>query len=817
MHLKLKQQSQRIEAGYSDLLNYSELIAPGLMKMKDNALMAGWVFNGPDLESASSYELNSLAAQINSAFLHLGDGWMLHHNIMRFPALSYPGSGCFPEPTTLLFDMERKQQYERTGALFENISSLILTYKAPDSSENIGSRLFIEGYKKENKSINQAQATFYSKLEQVEASLSVALRLRRMDDHELLTTLHACATGLDQPLLMPDVLVDLDYYIASQQLTSGFYPQIGELHFAVVGVTGFPANGFPEALTSITSLPMPLRLSTRFIFAEPYTAEKQIDRKRAYWEQKRMRISDMFARSLKIDETGHIDQHADLMMTDALEAQAEAAAAHVRYGHFTLAVVLSGENREQVLIYANETRKELQNQGLAARVETFNALEAFLGSLPGHGYYDVRKPLLHSMNVAHLSTFSTTWSGEENHPSPLYPPNSPAHMFCVSSGRTPFRFNTFADDVGSAIVIGPTGSGKTVLLNTMALQDFRYPDMQVFYFDKDYGAYATSKAVGGEHYDLLGEHDSNTDTRLSFYPLGGIDGTNADEVGWAADWLELLLEQQGLSVTPEQRSYVMQAINRLVESDSKTLTELLIPQDKELQMALKYYQLGGASGGILDGNQDSLRGSRFQVFEQSHLLKKGDKLIVPTLSYIFRQIEQRMDGRATKIYIDEAWVNLMNALSLEQVEDWLRTIRKKNGALILATQSLLEINNSSIRDLILESCPTKIFLPNPEAVNAGTRKHYETIGLSDRQIELIAKAVRKKDYYFVSSLGQRIFDLDLGPFALSLVGINGKKNRHRINKLVSVHKENWVSEWLRERGLMDYAKKWRELKNKKYR
>ena len=808
------QMSCRIDEGYPDKLNYAELIAPGVMLMKDGAILAGWEFNGPDLESASTYELNALAAQINSAFLHLGDGWMLHHNVMRFPALAYPGSGSFPDPTTLLFDLERKERYEKEGTLFENVSSLILTYKPHDSSQNIGNRFFIEGRLERSKDLNHTFAIFQSKFEQVEASLFPVLRLKRMWDAELLTTLHACATGLDHPLLVPDPPVDLNHYIGSQDLVTGFYPKIGDRHFALVGVTGYPARAMPEVLASVARLPMPLRLCSRFIFCDPYTAEKKIDRKRAYWEQKRIRISDIFARSLKWEDSGHVDQHADLMMNDTLEAQADAACGHVRYGHFTLTVTLSSTTREQAIESASEVRKELQNRGLNARIETFNALEAFLGSLPGHGYYDVRKPLLHSMNLAHLATFSTIWAGEETHPSPLYPPNSPAHIFCVSSARTPFRFNSYIDDVGSAIVIGPTGSGKTVLLNTMALQDFRYPDMQVFYFDKDYGAYVIAKAIGGEHYDFLGEHDNNPDSRLALYPLGRI--ADASEQHWAADWIELLFTQQGLKITPEQRTYIVQALKRLAGSDSKTLTELLIPEDKELQIALKYYQLGGSSGDILDGAKDSLRESRFQVFEQSHLLKKGDKLVAPTLAYIFHQIELRMDGRPTRIYIDEAWVNLMNALSLEQVEDWLRTVRKKNGALILSTQSLLEITNSAIRDLILESCPAKIFLPNAEAANPATRKQYESIGLTERQIDLIAKAVRKQDYYFVSPLGQRMFSLDLGEYALSLVGVNGKKNRQQLDILIREHKQNWVSAWLEERGLGTFARKWRELRNERF-
>src|SRR5690606_35642762 len=245
------------------------------------------------------------------AFLNLGDGWMLHHTIMRVPALFYPGSGAFPDPTTMLFDLERKEQYEKAGALYENISSLILTFKAPDPTENIANSLIIERQIEESRELNRIQALFYSKFEQVESILSSVLRMQRMYDAELITTLHAYCTGLEHPVVVPNPPVDLSYYIASQDLITGFYPRVGDMHFAIVGITGYPANGMPELLSSITKLPMPFRISSRFIFCDSYTAEKKIDKKRAYWEQKRMRISDVFARSLKFDESGHTDQHAE--------------------------------------------------------------------------------------------------------------------------------------------------------------------------------------------------------------------------------------------------------------------------------------------------------------------------------------------------------------------------------------------------------------------------------------------------------------------------------------------------------------------------
>jgi type IV secretion system protein VirB4 len=533
------------------------------------------------------------------------------------------------------------------------------------------------------------------------------------------------------------------------------------------------------------------------------TAKARIDRRRAYWEQLRVRTSDIAAKAFSQEESGHIDRDADDMMENALEAQHAAGSGQVRFGLYTGNLVLFGENREELITNARELQKEYRRKGFVCRVETYNAVEAYLGSLPGHGYQNVRKPEMSSMNLAHFGSFTTLWPGLEKHPSPLYPENSPPLMLCSTSASTPFRLNTHVSDVGSTLVLGPTGAGKTVLLNMWITQFMKYENAQVFCFDKGYGAYLLAKACEGNHYDVLGEHGEE----VAFCPLSNVHDPN--ERVWAGGWIEMMLGLQGVTVSPERRQLIVEALKRLGESKSRTLTELLI-QDKELSAGLKYYQLGGGSNGVLDAKANNLSKGRLQVFELDYLMNKGEKLVVPVLHFLFHWIDSQLDGRPTLIVIDEAWKMLMNSTSADQVEDWLRTIRKKNGALIMATQSLAEIQRSSVRDLVFESCPTKIFLPNPEATTPTNRTQYEDVGLTEQQIEVIGSAVPKRDYLYTSPLGTRLFNMDLGPGALSFVGANGKQNRVKVDALEKKHGALWCREWLKERGLDAESKAWEE-------
>ena len=187
----------------------------------------------------------------------------------------------------------------------------------------------------------------------------------------------------------------------------------------------------------------------------------------------------------------------------------------------------------------------------------------------------------------------------------------------------------------------------------------------------------------------------------------------------------------------------------------------------------------------------------------------GEKVLLPVLTYLFHRIDQRLDGRPTLIVLDEAWVMLANGAFGAKIEDWLRTLRKKNAAVVLSTQSLVEVANSPQRDVILESCPTKILLPNPEAQNPVTADLYRKFGLTSRQIEMLSLAVPKRQYYYLSSAGRRLFDLALGEATLAFIGSGSKPDILQAHQLIAKHGDRWAGEWLRLRGLNDWAEYWK--------
>ena len=434
--------------------------------------------------------------------------------------------------------------------------------------------------------------------------------------------------------------------------------------------------------------------------------------------------------------------------------------------------------------------KTIQNLGFSCRIEDVNAVEAWRGSLPGDGYWNVRRVLLHTLNLADMMPITSVWAGLRENPSALMPKNSPPLLYAATSGATPFRFNLHVSDLGHTLIVGPSGAGKSTALGLIAAQWFRYPRAQVFAFDRGYSIWMLTEAMGGEFYDLAGPKSD-----LAFCPLRDIDDDS--DVAWAVGWIEVLCEFNGLTFAPKHRNAVAEAVMQLRLSPTRTLTELSATcrtwrSAMRSSTSLSWVRWGRCSTPI-----DDLGDGRLLAFETENLLQLDDKAVIPVLLYLFRRIEQRLDGSPTLILLDEAWSYLQHELFRNRLKDWLKTMRRKNAVVVMATQQISDIANSQIADVVLENCPTKILLPNAESKNPGSREFYTRVGLNERELEILQVSIPKQHYYVVSKLGRRLVNLGVGKVALSWVGVNGREERQIVESVMDQYPETWRDEWLR--------------------
>jgi type IV secretion system protein TrbE len=616
----------------------------------------------------------------------------------------------------------------------------------------------------------------------------------------LLSHLASCINGRLGAITPPSTATYLDAILGNQDLLAGFKPRIGGRHLRIVALSGFPPFSYAEMATFLSELPISYRYSVRGIPVGSRTAISQLTVYRRNWFQKRLGLRGIISEHFGSGAGAAFqNQHALKMAADADEAITEAEGGAVRYCYVTPKVIITEDRAEAADENAQLVFKVCQNMGFDPRIETINAVEAWLGSLPGHGWYDVRRPLVNTQNLADILPLTSIWPGLETNPCPYYPRDTPALCYGATTGSTPFRLNLHVGDTGHTAIFGPTGSGKSVALGTIAANFRSVPDGQVFFFDKGYSAFVLTKALGGQHLDL-GEDE------VPLQPLARIDD-ETDRMKLQTlleDWLEL----HGVRLIPNQRKALWRALELVAEGPvaQRTISNLVTQvQDNVVRDGLTAFSLAGPLGRFLDADRDVLLEGRFVTFELETLTAMGPKVVVPVATYLFHRIDQRLDGRPTLIILDEAWIMLTNSVFGAKIEEWLRTLRKKNAAVVLATQSLAEIANSPHRDVILESCPTKLYLPNPEARNAASRELYRRFGLTDRQIEIVAEATPKRHYYYVSPLGRRLFQFALGPAALAFVGAGSKDDVLTALQMIRQFGERWAVEWLKRSQLHDWA------------
>ncbi|MHA6767461.1 conjugal transfer protein TrbE [Sphingobium ummariense] len=781
----------------ADHLPWAALVAPGVVLNKDGSFLRVLAFRGPDLESATEAELVGACARANNALKRFGSGWALFFDAERREALAYPDSD-FPDAASWLVDGERQAAFEAEGTHFESRYHLTLTWLPPaDTTDRAGRSLVERPDGDRTRDWRGALESFIAETDRVLDLLSGFMAdVRPLDDGETLTFLHGTISDRRHPVAAPDTPMYLDGILADTSLVGGLEPKLGELHVRTLTVLGFPSLSRPGILDALNHQDFGYRWVTRFIALDKSQATKTLTSLRRQWFNKRKSVTALLREVLYNAPAQLLDSDADNKVVDADQALQALGGDHVAFGYLTTTITVTDRNRAAVEDKVRAVERIVNGLGFTCVRETVNAVEAWLSSLPGHVYANVRQPLVHTLNLAHLMPLSSVWAGPVRNGHLDGPPL----LVAKTAGSTPFRLSTHVGDVGHMMVVGPTGAGKSVLLSLIALQFRRYPSAQVYIFDKGNSARAAVLAMGGAHH-ALGSVESDGET-LAFQPLASID--DAGERSWAAEWIAALLAHENVPVTPEVKDAIWTALGSLASAprEERTMTGLaLLLQSNALRIALQPYTLEGPHGRLLDAAEQYLSLADVQCFETEALMGQTGA-VAPVLTYLFHRLEERFDGRPTLLILDEAWIFLDHPLFAARIREWLKVLRKKNVAVLFATQSLADIAASAIAPAIIESCPQRILLPNDRAIEPQGHDIYARFGLNGRQIELVARATPKRHYYLQSARGNRLFELGLGPIALALCGSSDPAAQARIDAALAEHgRDRFTEAFLRDAGL----------------
>ncbi|HET9211122.1 MAG TPA: hypothetical protein VFR03_12025, partial [Thermoanaerobaculia bacterium] len=408
--------------GLVDLLPWAFLVErdpQGIVLNKDGSFTAAFAIQGPDRASSTDEELNALTRHVSRAFSPLVTSWTFHYDAIRRPAPSYPPPGDFPDPVSRLLDDCRRQDYLRHGALFETVTVLSVTYRPPREIYRHFLLRLQQGVQEERRTWEDTLAELKRQLAALASRLAGPLRVHPLGGEELLSHLHACVTGLSQPVRDPGPGVYLDQILSTQHVTAGWEPAVGSQHLAIVAFFHLPGRILPAHLDALNDVPFPFRLSVRFTPLDTRSAQRIIDRYSLGWFWMQRSAKDLLLSSTPQNVAPANDPFANRHAVDMLEDAADATHLNQqgehRFAFLTASILVAGASRTEANQHAGAIVKLLEDRGYTTRLETYNAPAAFHGSLPGETAANLRAPLVNSVPIADMLPLTALWPGLSQH------------------------------------------------------------------------------------------------------------------------------------------------------------------------------------------------------------------------------------------------------------------------------------------------------------------------------------------------------------------------------------------------------------------
>lgn len=407
-----------------------------------------------------------------------------------------------------------------------------------------------------------------------------------------------------------------------------------------------------------------------------------------------------------------------------------------------------GEHHISILCIDNEIKAlenslsmaavELSNCGMQPVRERVNMEPSYWGQLPGNINYIVRRSVINTLN---LSGFASM----HNYPLGKISGNHWGDYVTVldTTSGTPFYFNYHVRDVGHTLIIGPTGAGKTVLMNFLCAQAQKFRP-RTFFFDKDRGAEIFIRALGGI-YTVI-----DPGSNCGFNPLKLPE--NGENRTFLLDLLKTLVTSNGETLDAEDIKILTQAVDGNYKLDyrdrklSNIAPFLGMDGPGTLASRMAMWHGKGSHAKIFDNDEDNTDLSLARVFgfEMGELLKDPVSL-APVLLYVFHRINISLDGSRTMIVLDEAWALIDNPVFAPKIKDWLKVLRKLNTFVIFATQSVEDASKSRISDTLIQQTATQIFLPNLKATDI----YKSAFMLSQREYMLIKTTDPASRYFLI--------------------------------------------------------------------
>lgn len=765
---------------FCDLLDYAFLYDKDTILLKNGAFLSIFELNVCDLLNQDESAINEAITHLQKTFSTLDGALGLHIDLIRDSFDSFTPYSTSEHPLINELDLKRAKSFKEKPC-FNNKFYLSVTHKNALGSKLKSKKRHTLIDNTFNKNEDKDYKVFKENTKALINSLEIFCKVKALcfDDkdftsHEAVNYIFKCIYNENSKLALSKNVPYLDSYLAPYDIRCDKYISFNDKKTLVIAIEGLPSETYFGLLNDICNMPFSLRFNVRFIAFDHMLSNIYLEKYRRMWSQK----SKGFLSQITNTDNGRTNRYADENIDEIDDAKSSLMRGITYFGTFSANILLQEINIDTLNKNTKYLRQFFERRGFKTRIENVNLFEAFLGTLPGHLMENLRRPIISHDVLCDILPINKNFIGEIVSPNSSFKGMKSPLAQVTSNGDNLFYLNLHDKDLANTLVLGPPGSGKSVLLGFLVLNLMRYKDMSVFIFEKGYSFYGLTKALGGRHIEL-------NHKKALLCPLYHLETSN--DFSKAKDFIYYLLKLSNLELQQDYKNDIDTAlalVATLDKSERSLSSFATFINRREIVLALKPYLSNENFISILDGNEDLSFNSNLITVEFDDIFEVSAIPATAIMRHLFNVIDslRYKDNKPKAIIIDEAWLVLKDEYFASKLLSWFKTLRKDNIFVILATQSVDDLCKSKMLDTVLDCAKTRFYLPNSAALaSQSSIESYKKLGLSDNHIKIIANAIAKREYLFCKNDKKALLTLRMSQSELDLISMSGSSIKEDID------------------------------------
>jgi type IV secretion/conjugal transfer VirB4 family ATPase len=763
-------QEFRGAAALEALVNIDAAVDEHILATKSGDLILFLSLRGVDPECLDAEEIEAVTRVFASALRTFDERFRIHQYLLKAEHPGIPAEQ-YANPVVQEATQARLQHLAgRSGGLYRIEGCLAVVYEGWHPATRRKSRAHADGFwasarrkfsLKETQSdygaaLDAARELLHHKCAQFAGQLRGTIEIDVLNCDQafrILRRLLNYSPGVYEP-----VQLQSNQFVGFQACSSHLechrdYLKLGEHYVTVLTLKEAPAQTFAQMLRALVDLPGQYILTSEWRREETDKIRTLIRSKRRHFHQSKTSLTSQFS------ETGGaapkdalVNTGAAAMVGDLGECLEAIEVRGTQLGEFSLTLVLYDTDPEALRRSAAQGFKIFANHDAHLVEERYNRLNTWLSTIPGNSMFNLRRMWLTDQNYGDLSFLFAPDQGEMRNQ------HLDAEYLAVleTGSGVPYFLNLHAQDVAHAYLLGGTGAGKSFCVNFLLTHLQKYdPFTAIFDLGGSYESLTT--LFSGSYLSLASEKRRFTINPFCLPP-------SAENLRFLLAWVRVLAESGGYRVSAEEEQDLYEQIENLyqIAPAERRLSTLANIVRRDLRRELSRWTQAGPYGDLFDHAQDTLTFSNFQTFDFEGMSEMKEQMEA-LLFYVLHRASTAINdipGRFKVVVMDEAWRFFSHPGIKAYMVEALKTWRKKNAALILATQSGDDLRRSDLLPVIVENCPTQIFLANRRMDKDAYQKAFH---LNRTEVDLIAGLVPKQQLLIKRPDRSKVVTLSVHP------------------------------------------------------